>query len=88
MTRNLYLGADLGPAISCQQTRPTSSRRTARSCATSTPNNFPVRAKGLAKEILGKEARPGRPAGGRALADRPQPPAPSRGAGGQAAGTP
>jgi len=54
MTRNLYLGADLGPAISA-------SGLTAFTDATGqilrevTANDFPVRAKGLAEEILNKK---------------------------------
>jgi endonuclease/exonuclease/phosphatase family metal-dependent hydrolase len=54
MTRNIYLGADLGPAIEAKGV-------TAFTAATGqilrevTTNDFPVRAKGLAKEILEKE---------------------------------
>jgi endonuclease/exonuclease/phosphatase family metal-dependent hydrolase len=54
MTRNIYLGADLGPAIEAKGV-------TAFTAATGqilrevTENDFPVRAKGLAKEILEKE---------------------------------
>jgi endonuclease/exonuclease/phosphatase family metal-dependent hydrolase len=54
MTRNVYLGADLGPAIEAKGI-------TAFTAATGqilrevTTNDFPVRAKGLAKEILEKE---------------------------------
>jgi endonuclease/exonuclease/phosphatase family metal-dependent hydrolase len=53
MTRNVYLGADLGPAIAAKGV-------TAFTAATGqilrevTTNDFPVRAKGLAKEILKK----------------------------------
>jgi endonuclease/exonuclease/phosphatase family metal-dependent hydrolase len=54
MTRNLYLGADLSPAI---QAGSLSAFVDANGhiLATVTKNNFPVRAKGLAQEILDKK---------------------------------
>ncbi len=69
MTRNLYLGADLTPAI---ESKSTSEFIEANGgiYRQVEATNFPVRAKGLAKEILQNEARPGRPPRGRAVADR------------------
>ena len=69
MTRNLYLGADLGPAIGATSFDDFIDKngQILRDVDT---NNFPVRARGLAKEILKQEARPGRPAGGLAVAHR------------------
>jgi endonuclease/exonuclease/phosphatase family metal-dependent hydrolase len=54
MTRNLYLGADLGPAIQSTSTAGfiEANGEIFRALEAS---NFPVRAKGLAKEILEKE---------------------------------
>ena len=54
MTRNIYLGADLGPAIPAKgvEASPTATGQILREV---TANDFPVRAKGLAKEILEKE---------------------------------
>ena len=51
MTRNLYLGADLGPAINAATTNDfvDANGQIVRDVDT---NNFPVRAKGLAQEIL------------------------------------
>jgi endonuclease/exonuclease/phosphatase family metal-dependent hydrolase len=55
MTRNLYLGADLGPAIAAK-TLPEFVAANGQILREVTANNFPVRAKGLAQEIL--EAKP------------------------------
>jgi endonuclease/exonuclease/phosphatase family metal-dependent hydrolase len=54
MTRNLYLGADLGPAIGATSIADFINKngQILRDVDT---NNFPVRARGLAKEILGKK---------------------------------
>jgi endonuclease/exonuclease/phosphatase family metal-dependent hydrolase len=54
MTRNVYLGADLGPAINATSTNEfiDANGQILRDVDT---NNFPVRAKGLADEILGKD---------------------------------
>jgi endonuclease/exonuclease/phosphatase family metal-dependent hydrolase len=54
MTRNLYLGADLGPAITAKS-REEFVAATGEILRQVTINNFPVRAKGLAKEIITKE---------------------------------
>ena len=55
MTRNLYLGADLGPAINATSTDDFIDKngQILRDVDT---NNFPTRAKGLADEILAKSA--------------------------------
>ena len=68
MTRNLYLGADLTPAIVAPSLEALSIAATGRSCAEVERNDFPTRAEGLAEEILDRGTRPGRPAGGRPLA--------------------
>jgi len=54
MTRNIYLGADLGPAISAKGVEAFTAA-TGQILREVTTNDFPVRAKGLAKEILEKE---------------------------------
>jgi endonuclease/exonuclease/phosphatase family metal-dependent hydrolase len=54
MTRNIYLGADLGPAIAAKS-REEFVEATGAILRQVTANNFPVRAKGLAKEIIAKE---------------------------------
>jgi endonuclease/exonuclease/phosphatase family metal-dependent hydrolase len=54
MTRNVYLGADLGPAISAKGVEAFTAA-TGQILREVTTNDFPVRAKGLAKEILEKE---------------------------------
>jgi endonuclease/exonuclease/phosphatase family metal-dependent hydrolase len=54
MTRNIYLGADLGPAIAAKS-REEFVEATGAILRQVTENNFPVRAKGLAKEIISKE---------------------------------
>ena len=53
MTRNVYLGADLGPAIDASGASQfiAANGKILRDVDT---NNFPVRAKGLAQEILSK----------------------------------
>ena len=54
MTRNLYLGADLTPAINAKNTNEFV-QANGQILREVTANNFPVRAKGLAQEILKKE---------------------------------
>src|SRR6266540_2999172 len=54
MTRNLYLGADLGPAIAAPDLN-TFVEANGGILRQVTATNFPVRAKGLASEILGKQ---------------------------------
>jgi endonuclease/exonuclease/phosphatase family metal-dependent hydrolase len=54
MTRNIYLGADLTPAIEAKGVGAFVAA-TGQILREVTANDFPVRAKGLAKEILGKE---------------------------------
>jgi endonuclease/exonuclease/phosphatase family metal-dependent hydrolase len=54
MTRNLYLGADLGPALA-STTNADFFEANGAIFRQVEATNFPVRAKGLAKEILGKE---------------------------------
>jgi Endonuclease/Exonuclease/phosphatase family len=53
MTRNLYLGADLGPAIGTESLQALAEANGA-ILNEVTANNFPTRAKGLASEILEK----------------------------------
>jgi endonuclease/exonuclease/phosphatase family metal-dependent hydrolase len=54
MTRNIYLGADLGPAIEAKGVGAFVAA-TGEILREVTANDFPVRAKGLAKEILSKD---------------------------------
>jgi endonuclease/exonuclease/phosphatase family metal-dependent hydrolase len=54
MTRNVYLGADLGPAIEAKGVGPFVAA-TGEILRQVTANDFPVRAKGLAKEIITKD---------------------------------
>jgi endonuclease/exonuclease/phosphatase family metal-dependent hydrolase len=54
MTRNIYLGADLTPAIEAKGVSQFT-EATGQILREVTANDFPVRAKGLAKEILSKE---------------------------------
>jgi endonuclease/exonuclease/phosphatase family metal-dependent hydrolase len=54
MTRNLYLGADLAPAIAAKSTKDFVAAN-GQILREVTANNFPLRAKGLAQEILKKK---------------------------------
>jgi endonuclease/exonuclease/phosphatase family metal-dependent hydrolase len=54
MTRNLYLGADLTPAIAAKSTKEFVAAN-GQILREVTANNFPVRSRGLAKEILKKK---------------------------------
>lgn len=54
MTRNLYLGADLAPAIAAKSTKEFVAAN-GQILREVTANDFPLRAKGLAKEILKKK---------------------------------
>jgi endonuclease/exonuclease/phosphatase family metal-dependent hydrolase len=54
MTRNLYLGADLGPAIGAK-TLPEFVAANGKILREVSANDFPVRAKGLAQEILAEK---------------------------------
>src|ERR1700733_10905813 len=54
MTRNIYLGADLPPAIEAKGGG-AFTEATGEILRQVTANDFPVRAKGLAKEIIEKE---------------------------------
>ena len=54
MTRNLYLGADLAPAIAAKNTNEFV-KANGQILREVTANNFPVRAKGLAQEIIKKK---------------------------------
>jgi endonuclease/exonuclease/phosphatase family metal-dependent hydrolase len=54
MSRNIFLGADLGPAIEAKGVT-AFTEATGQILREVTANDFPVRAKGLAKEILQKE---------------------------------
>jgi len=54
MTRNLYLGADLAPAIAAKNTNEFV-KANGQILREVTANNFPVRAKGLSREILKKK---------------------------------
>jgi endonuclease/exonuclease/phosphatase family metal-dependent hydrolase len=54
MTRNLYLGADLAPAIAAKSTKEFVAAN-GQILREVTANNFPVRAKGLARELLKKK---------------------------------
>ena len=69
MTRNIYLGADLTDAVNA--TTPaefvSANGQIFRDVDT---NNFPVRARGLAREIQVQEPRPRRASGGRPLAQQ------------------
>ena len=54
MTRNIYLGADLGPAIEAKGVT-AFTEATGQILREVTANDFPVRAKGLAQEIIKKD---------------------------------
>jgi len=54
MTRNVYLGADLGPAIAANNPNQFA-KANGQILRDVDTNNFPVRARGLAQEILGKK---------------------------------
>ncbi len=73
MTRNLYLGADLTPAI-VAGTPEALFAAAGLILGEVEHNDFPTRAKGLAQEILTEKPDSGRPAGGRPLAHRPAEP--------------
>jgi endonuclease/exonuclease/phosphatase family metal-dependent hydrolase len=55
MTRNVYLGADLGPAIAANNPNQFS-KANGQILRDVDTNNFPTRARGLAREIRGKKA--------------------------------
>ena len=75
MTRNLYLGADLNPALaaigSARRSRSPAGDQPGHLEPGQSPPNFPARAKVLAKEIDNDDPVHRRPAGGCALAQRP-----------------